>query len=69
MKILEGATNKDIYISVKNMINRTYYEVKPSLSSLVNTILAETLAEHFESLYTEPEKVIEDLIKQLKKQL
>ena len=51
------------------MINRTYYEVKPKETNIVNTILAETLAEHFESLYTEPKKVIEDLIKQLKKQL
>jgi len=51
------------------MINRTYYKVKPKEANIVNTILAETLVEHFDSLYSEPGPVIEDLIKQLKKQL
>lgn len=51
------------------MINKTYYEVKPREANVVNTILAETLAEHFESLYAEPKKVLEDLIKSLKNQL
>ena len=30
MRILEGATNKDIYISIRDMISETYYKVKLS---------------------------------------
>lgn len=62
-KINEGATNSDIYRAVKKMVENTYY--KSRNYEVINTILAETFVELFDSVYLDTKKVIKNLISKL----
>lgn len=64
-KLIEGATNSDIFISIRKMIENTYY--KNNKYDLINEILAETLVEHFDSLFDDSKPIVNNLISKLKK--
>jgi len=62
-KINESVTNSDIYRAVKKMVENTYY--KSNNYEVINTILAETFVEFFDSVYSDSKKVVKNLISKL----